>query len=181
MSLTIHDLRVSLRDKLKLIEELEKKLKDLKDEINKKDLILTEYEQNIRKKDDIITMKDLIIKEKDNYIVKLEDQLSHLNQSSELISNNVYNASKNPNYSKNLANVFNKSSANLTTNVLKENLPNNTLELSNKESSLQYTLKSKRIAISAESASNRYNKVKESLANLKEYSKTNEYIFIYSE
>ena len=80
-----------------------------------------------------------------------------------------------------LSTFLNKSSANLTTNILKENLPNNTLELSNKESSLQYTLKSKRIAISAESASNRYNKVKESLANLKDYSKTNEYIFIYSE
>ena len=177
MSLTIHDLRVSLRDKLKLIEELEKKLKELKDEINKKELIITENEQNIRKKDDIITMKDLIIKEKDNHILKLEHQLSNLNQSSELISNNVYNASKSPNYSNNLANLYNKnnkSSTNLTNNILKENLSNNTLGLPNKESSLQYTLKSKRIAISAESASNRYNKVKESIVNLKEYSKTNE-------
>jgi hypothetical protein len=171
MSLTIHDLRVSLRDKLKLIEELEKKLKELKDEINNKNLIINENEQNIRKKDDIITMKDLIIKEKDNHILKLEDQLINLNQSNELISNNVYNASKSTN-SKNLTNVNNKTSVNFRPYTV--NASNNNQEPLNKESSLQYTLKSKRIAISAESASNRYNKVKESIANLKEYPKSNE-------
>jgi hypothetical protein len=70
---TMHDLRVSVRDKMRTITELEMKIKELQAEIVRKDTQIYEFETKLKKRDDIINTKDLIIKEKELIISRLEN------------------------------------------------------------------------------------------------------------
>jgi hypothetical protein len=77
MAATMHDLRVSLRDKMKTISELELKINELKAELFRKDSQIYEYEIQLKSKDETINSKDKIIKEKDLIISKLENKLKN--------------------------------------------------------------------------------------------------------
>ena len=124
MTLTIHDLRLSLREKMKIVDDLEKKLKDLKSELIRKETLIKDSEDMIRKRDEIISNKDAIIKEKDMRILKLEKELFNLaNSKKEFNLNSATSSSNNtrPNnyFSQNGANnngiKFNNN-ANMSTN-----------------------------------------------------------------
>lgn len=90
MTLSVHDLRLSLREKMKIVDDLEKKLKDLKSELNRKDHLVKDTEDMIRKRDEVITNKDAIIKEKDIRILKLEKELFSLTMSKKDPNKMVY-------------------------------------------------------------------------------------------
>ena len=85
MAATMHDLRLSLRDKMKTISELEMKINELKSELFRKDSQIYEYEMQLKNKDEIINSKDAIIKEKDLIISKLENKFKN----SKTIDNHV--------------------------------------------------------------------------------------------
>lgn len=194
---TMHDLRVSLRDKMKIISELELKIEELKAEINRKDAIIYDYENKLKKKEDVISMKDLIIKEKDVLILKLENNLRNLT-----LNNNVNEANEDINE----AIDYNH----LTINDIKTTItlpienqrksrsltpaPATLITTNNGEHSVTLTLpppklnrlpaqtlqplqhlsKAKRVAISAEPAQV-YKKSKDLKTYLKEYEKSEEY------
>ncbi|CAF1025239.1 unnamed protein product [Didymodactylos carnosus] len=65
---SMRDLRISLRDSMKQLEERE-------NIINTQKNLLDDKENLIRKKDEVISMKESIIKEKDSYIQRLENEL----------------------------------------------------------------------------------------------------------
>lgn len=191
MSLTIHDLRVSLRDKSKVIDELERKLDNCKIELNEKERLVQEHEISLQKKDEIISVKDLIIKEKDIYILKLESEVASLKQEltrykennakQQIIQNGNEDSRKSKhsnssvssdsgqqtNVLKNQTNTLNKN-----TNTLYSNALASTTDL--KKLQLPSSFKSKRIAISGESAQNRFNKSNDIQNYLKEFEKTPE-------
>ena len=152
MSLTIHDLRVSLRDKSKNVEELEKKLGELRADLDKKNTSLKENIELVKKKDEIISIKELVIKEKDVQIQKLEVELANLKK--------------------------------LTSQIKQENMkpPTATSTNLNKLAPLSNVKmsKSKRVAISAEPAQNRFNKSKDLRVSLVEYQKSDRFEWIYS-
>ena len=52
MSLTIHDLRVLLRDKMKIIDDLQAKLNEFRSELNEKEHMLREQGASVKKKDE---------------------------------------------------------------------------------------------------------------------------------
>lgn len=170
MSLTLHDLRVSLRDKTKLIEDLEKNMIIYKAEIQEKQLLIKEIEIGLAKKDEIISLKDSLIKEKDSYIQKLESEITNLKQDL-----NKYKGNK-PKENGILDSKTNGIFRNQT-NIIK-NLPGATSKptprLETKNLQLQSNLKSKRIAISGESAQNRFNNKNKEKISLKEYLKSQE-------
>jgi hypothetical protein len=154
MSSTVHDLRVLLRDKTKTIEELEKKISELRTNLDKNSLLLKENLELLTKKDEIISMKDSILKEKDNQIMKLENELSKLKN----IKPNDFNTNTNSKTSV----LASSPSINKISQFQTENLSPSSVNI----------LKSKRLAISAEPAQNRFNKSKELRASLKEYPKS---------
>ena len=161
MSLTIHDFRVSLRDKTRLCTELEGKITEVRAELINKEASLIEKNDLIRKKDEIIAIKELIIKEKDNQIAKLQTEL--LNRINDKNSTN----NKSP-----VENGFKKSPNILMplTNILPE--ISYETDKNSPEAKLVTTIfpKSKRVAISAEPSQNRF-KSKESRVQLVEYRK----------
>lgn len=87
MSLTIHDLRVSLRQKTRECDELTGKLNELRTEFNNASALLKESNEIIRKKDEIISIKESIIKEKDNQILKMETEKKGSKEASGSINN----------------------------------------------------------------------------------------------
>ena len=173
MSLTIHDLRVLLRDKMKIIDDLQAKLNEFRSELNEKDHMLREQGASVKKKDETIANKDLLMKEKDVYIKKLENELVKLNMSyNSLINNNDNNINLNGDYGLNgLSNSSNiNSSNNKTSDYMMESLKDfdSIAPLNN------YYSKTKRIAISAEPSQMRYNKNKDSKNILKTFEKSEE-------
>jgi predicted RNase H-like nuclease (RuvC/YqgF family) len=75
----MHDLRVSLRDKMRIVSELEQEMKRLRHELMIKEQKLDEKDRYLRLKDEIIFSKDRVIKDKDNQIKELENTLRNLN------------------------------------------------------------------------------------------------------
>ncbi|RNA16086.1 cGMP-dependent kinase 1-like [Brachionus plicatilis] len=174
MSLTLHDLRVSLRDKTKLIEDLERKMRIYQAEMEEKDMFIKEIETGIAKKDEIILLKDSLIKEKDSYIVKLESELLSLRQELNKYKENAHKPVQNGILETKSNGIFKNQ-----TNVLKNpppaptsNKPTPKIEI--KHLQVQSNLKSKRIAISGESAQNRFNNKTKEKISLKEYTKSQE-------
>lgn len=155
----VHELRVSLRDKMKRVEDMEREIDELKKELNAKTTQIKENELFIKKKDEIISMKDSIIKEKDNYIRKLESEIiayKSKENSANKMSNGVLADTTNfVNYGGDIMNGF---------------LMQNTNAASPSQNN-----KTKRIAISAEPAQNRFNKTKDMRTNLKKFHKSDEY------
>jgi hypothetical protein len=187
MSFSVHDLRVSLRDKIKKIDELETQVCDLKNQIKQKDNRILEYEQNYKKKDDVIAIKEVVIKEKDSRILKLETELIELNEKlNDYISSNnkpFINGNTSNKISNNYATVneINQKLANseiddTVPNKLK-NFPQNSTNAAaaasaatSGSSSVGYN-KLKRVAISAESVPNRTTKTKDQTI-IKKYAKS---------
>lgn len=173
MSLTIHDLRVSLRDKTKKIEELERNFIDLKQILNEKDAKLKENQTNLSKKDELISMKDLIIKEKDIYILKVESELANLRLEFDKLKEQSIKSLTNGKNSRNHSNSSNESLKNLTKNEsYSNNLSSN--QTDHKKLQIPINFKSKRIAISGESAQNRFNKTNDCRVALEEFEKSEE-------
>jgi hypothetical protein len=145
---------------MKRVEELEKVINDLKNELSAKNALIKENELFIKKKDEIISMKDSIIKEKDNYIKKLESEVVAFKSKENLkVSNGILADSTN--YNNNSGGGGGGSNEFYNSSV-----PNNAL--------LSVQNKTKRIAISAEPAQNRFNKTKEMRNILKKFHKTDE-------
>ena len=191
MSLTIHDLRVSLRDKMKKIEDLEAAMSDLKTELSEKNKTLKENEATLRKKDDIISMKDLIIKEKDSYILKLEADLQMLGQQlktgnnkengMDVTENCMGKVNRQNNYNSKLAgkvsigsnsSPWNSSMNNGGGALLNSTNLLNPADLYAKKQPAQQQPKSKRIAISAEPAQIRLSKTNDSKTYLQKFDKS---------
>ena len=177
MAATMHDLRLSLRDKMKTISELESKINELKAELFRKDSQICEYEIELKKKDEIIILKDSVIKEKDLTISNLENSL----KKATIIDNHVQN-SKN-----------NSTTAVVSAVLATSKAPNEIVTLSNNEQTVTLALpnkkqaqlvnqlmpannlsKTKRMAISAEPAQLN-KKSKDFKTYLKEYEKSEEY------
>ena len=188
---TIHDLRVSLRDNMRKIQELEKCLSELRQEVHEKTLALANSERELSKRGDTLALKELIIRDKDAYIERLEANLLELNfkaatslstrSSLELPSAHTTTtiASKNVNKTttssmapSSTSNNNNNNSSSGTTTV--EFVVSGETEQQNNTvtSSHQHTLKSKRVAISAESATTRYNTVKDARIELVKHDKS---------
>lgn len=75
----MHDLRVSLRDKMRIVSELEQEIKRLRHELMVKEQKLDEKDRYLRLKDEIIFSKDRVLKDKDNQIKELENTLRNFN------------------------------------------------------------------------------------------------------
>lgn len=196
MSSSLHDLRVSLRDKVKQIEDLERILGDLRQDLKDKDSIIREQESKLRRRDEIIASSEISLKEKDNYIKKLESELAKLNAN----KNDDQNKYNSPSMSTNTNVVTiplpkNNSTGNKVTNtstsstnsasnnngiygVLNDST-NKLSEMSAPDSNKDHTSKLKRIAISAEPAQMRFDKTKNTRTNLRTYDKSEEYVFFY--
>jgi hypothetical protein len=183
MSITVHDLRVLIRDKTKVIDDLHRKIDELRLELEKRDRLLRESDANIKKKDEILSIKEMIIKEKDVHILKLETELLSLNKSD---SSNVTSKGKQT------TNINESTPKNAVVNGIHQTSSKNELKLTpiveekKKEKNINTDAqvsklklpnsskeaKSKRIAISAEPAQTRYNKTKEQRPILKEFFKS---------
>lgn len=162
---TLHDLRVSLRDSVGKIDKLEKEISSLKSELSKRNQALKELDASVKKKDEVISMKDSIIKEKDNYIRRLETEISALTTpgsptaTTPKFSNGV------------LADATNFMGVGGETFLYNGMLG---FSVSSSQSSPLHMNKTKRIAISAEPAQNKFNKTKEMRMNLKKYPKSDQ-------
>lgn len=199
MSISVHDLRVSLRDKVKRIEDLERQIVELREEIQKRDVRLKESDVELTRREEMIAMKDLIIKEKDIYILKLEAEIMSLTLEKELRENESQqhqqqqaqrrHGSQSTNCVTRNDSINSNGIATNTTSTTNSNCvaaTNHSLKYSNEQSmevnnnkeqlrsSYINNLKSKRIAISAESAQSRFNNVKNSKDVLKEHEKDEE-------
>lgn len=170
MSLTLHDLRVSLRDKTKLIEDLEKNMRIYQAEMQEKDLFIKEIEVGLAKKNEIISLKDNLIKEKDSYIQKLESEILNLRGDLNKYKENTNKPTQNGILDSKTNGIFKNQ-----TNIIKNppgasSKPTAKTEIKNIQ--IQSNLRSKRIAISGESAQNRYNNKNKEKISLREYSKS---------
>jgi hypothetical protein len=196
MSISVHDLRVSLRDKVKRIEELERQIVELRDEIQKREVRLKETDMELTRREELITMKDLIIKEKDIYILKLEAEIMSLSLEKELRESESQQQQQQQHHQKqqtqrrrgsqstncatrhdSINSIGTSSTTTTNTNSLKYS-NDQSMEVNNNKEQLRSSyinnMKSKRIAISAESAQSRFNNVKNSKDALKEYKKDEE-------
>jgi hypothetical protein len=166
MSLTIHDLRVSLRDKMKLIDELQHVLGELKTELSIKNHALKDKDNMLKKKEEIVEMQKEVIKEKDHYILELESELRQLQKNYNMISshNNKENGSSSMSmdYTTDAGGFRRLKTSTQSQNALllsNNNNPNGILTNStNFPSSSNQQKKSKRFAISAEPAQVRFTK-----------------------
>lgn len=160
---SLHDLRVSLRDSVSKIDKLEKEIITLKSELSKRNQALKEFDVSMKKKDEIISMKDSIIKEKDNHIKRLETEITSLTSSSSPSSTTLSTK------------LTNGVLADATNFMSGDNvIYNGVIGASSSQSSPLHYNKTKRIAISAEPAQNKFNKTKELRTNLKKYPKSDQ-------
>lgn len=169
----MHDLRVSLRDKIKKIEELEQNVNELKAELTAKSQALKEAEATIKRKEETVSMKELIIKEKDSYILKLEADLIHVSQQLKIQNkeNGVMDVTDNAiRITKVSPSSASGSGSNNT--VLTNSTNNSNSDIKSVNNPVQIPSKSKRIAISAEPAQMRYNKTKDSKTYLNKHEKS---------
>jgi len=163
---SLHDLRVSLRDSVTKIDKLEKEITALKSELSKRNQALKELDVSMKKKDEVISMKDSIIKEKDNHIRRLEAEITSLTSPGS------------PTTTTPAAKFGNGVLADATNFMGGDNFTYNGVlagNQSNQSSPLHYN-KTKRIAISAEPAQQKFNKKKELRTNLKKYPKSEQYV-----
>ena len=179
MSLTIHDLRVLLRDKMKIIDDLQSKLNEFRAELNEKELMLREQGVSLKKKDEILASKDLLLKDKDIYIKKLENELVMLNMSynNSLINNkNNGNNGSAESYCGSDAGGLNGILANAANS--NNNIASSYIEPLKEFDSVaplnHFYSKTKRVAISAEPSQMRFNKNKDTRVALKTFEKSDE-------
>jgi hypothetical protein len=133
MSLSIHDLRLSLREKMKIVEDLEKKLKDVKLELGRKEMTLKDTEDRVRKRDEMIVNKDAIIKEKDLRILKLEKELVNLTNKNEALTKSLYpqNGANINKTNNKIGNNYNPSINNNNNNITSSSTFSNLLNINN--------------------------------------------------